>query len=109
MRVMMFDLVKLRFELDLVFLLERVFHGNRAADVLDLLQDELWRRKSGRHKGHAPEVVYSRLAVDRDMIDLANVQARLAQTVVDRFRRQACPMLDPPETFFFRRGDEFPV
>ena len=49
------------------------------------------------------------IAVDGDMVDGIEFDARLGQAIVDCLRRESRPMLDAPEPFFFRRGDESAV
>ena len=60
-------------------------------------------------KTKPPPIVHARLTIDCDVIDVAQRKFALLQNVIDRARRQARPMFDPPKTFLLRRGDEFAI
>ena len=49
------------------------------------------------------------ILVDRDMVDIAEPQAALAQAIGDRLRGKSRPMLDPAKPLLFRRGDQLAV
>ena len=106
---MMFDMMNGRFQFHAVFLLERGLDRGGTADVLYLLGDQFRMRSMRQNEMQAPPIVHARLAVDRDMIDIAPAQPAFMQTVIERVGRQPGPMLDPAKTFFLRRGDNFSI
>src|ERR1700730_16222454 len=67
----MFDVMDLRFELEAVRLLERFFNRGGAANVFDLLAHQLRMRLMGEDKTEPSPIVHARVAIHRDVIDLA--------------------------------------
>ena len=55
------------------------------------------------------QIVHARLAIDRDVIDIAKFSRAFAQAVIDRLGRQPGPMLDPAKALLLRGGDEFAI
>ena len=49
-----------------------------------------------------PPIIHARLAIDRDVLDVAEAHACFTQTELDRFGRQTGPMFDAPEPFLLR-------
>jgi len=62
-----------------------------------------------QNETQAPPHVRSGLTIDRDVIDIAQVQPAFVQTVIDRVGGQPSPMLDPAKTFFLRRSHNFSI
>lgn len=105
MREVVLDVVGLRLNLDPVKLLERFLDRCGAPDVLDFLPHQLRMWPTRENESEAPQIVYARLAIDRDVIDLLHPHFPFLQTIIDRLGRKSGPMLDPAKPFFLRRGD----
>src|SRR5439155_26128884 len=50
-----------------------------------------------------------RIAVDSDVIDVVQIDARFVEAVADSDRRKASPVFDAPEAFLLGRRDKFAV
>ena len=70
MREVVFDMVNLGFDRNLIFRFERIFDRRGAANVFDLLPHQLGVRPMGNDKAKPPPIVRTRLPIDRDMIDV---------------------------------------
>ena len=62
-----------------------------------------------QNKGESAQIVHARFPIDRDMVDVPKRDSAFAQTVIDRVRRQAGPMLDPAKTFLLGGSDQLAV
>src|SRR5437773_5259766 len=86
-----------------------------AAEIADLgavaeaPPDRAERRPPGQDEAHPLQQTRVRIAVDRDVVDVVELDAGLIETVADRRRREARPMLDPAEALLLRRRDELAV
>jgi len=60
----------------------------------------------GQHIGKLAPAVGAIVAVDRDMLDVAQRDAGFGQAVADRFAGEAAPMLDAAEALFLDGGDQ---
>ena len=60
-------------------------------------------------KGEPAPVIHAGLPIDRDMLDVPKRDTAFAQTVIDRVRWQASPMLDPAKTLLLGGGDQLAV
>jgi hypothetical protein len=49
------------------------------------------------------------IAIDSDVVDLIEVDARFVETVTDGHGGKSSPVFDAPEALLLRRGDEFAV
>ena len=60
----------------------------------------------GQHIGELAPAIGAIVAVDRDVLDVAQRDAGLGQAVADRFAGEAAPVLDAPEALFLDGGDQ---
>ena len=63
----------------------------------------------GRHIGQLPEQIGPAVLIDGDVPHIGEPDARFAQTIGDRLRREAGPMLDAAESLLLRRRNEHAV
>src|SRR5205823_70559 len=106
---MMFDMMNLRLQLHLVAGFDCLLDRRRAADVFDLLPHQFRMWPVGEHESEPPPVMHTGLAIDRDMIDIAQLDPPCAQTIINRVRRQPGPVLDPAKPFFLGGSDYFSI
>ena len=60
----------------------------------------------GQHIGELAPAVGAVVAVDRDVLDVAQRDPGLGQAIADRFAGEAAPMLDAPEALLLDGGDQ---
>ena len=61
------------------------------------------------HIGQLAPAVGPVVTVDRDVVDVAQLDTGLGEAVSDRFTGKAAPVLDPPETLLFDGRDQLAV
>jgi hypothetical protein len=67
-RQVMFNVMNLRLQFDLILAFEGLLHGRGASDIFDLLPHRFGVRPVGEHKPDPPPVVNSRFAVNGDVL-----------------------------------------
>src|SRR5205085_9389434 len=87
-------------------MLESFLNRRSAPNIFYLLHHQAQVRPMAQDKGEPAPIIYARLSIDRDVIDILERDAFLAQAIVDRVRRQTCPMFDAAKTFLFGGRDE---
>lgn len=63
----------------------------------------------GENKSKPAQIVHARLPINRDVIDFLQSDPRFFEAIIDRAGWQTGPMLDPAESFLFRRRHEFAI
>ena len=79
MREMMLDVMHFRFDplpesglkFAAVVRIERLLHRRGAPNVFNFLRDQLRMRPVSENKSEPAQIVYTRFAIDRDVIDIA--------------------------------------
>src|SRR6266480_7263192 len=105
MSQMMLDVMNLRGDRELVMLLKRLLDRCGAAHAFDSLPHQFRMRPMSKNKPELAPPVQARVAIDRNMIDISQLELAFTHTIIDRVSRQPGPMSDAPKPFFFRCRD----
>ena len=87
-------------------MLESFLNRGGAPNIPDFLQHQVRIGPVAQNERKPAPVVRARLSIDRDVIDVLERDASFAQAIVDRVRRQTCPVFDAAKTFLFGGRDE---
>jgi hypothetical protein len=90
-------------------LLEQVLNALPPLAIANPTQDELVCPGMGQHVGSLPNKMRRTQLIDGDMLDVGEPQPGILETPRDRHAGKTGPVLDAPEAFFFRGGDQPPV
>jgi hypothetical protein len=63
----------------------------------------------GQNEAKPSPIVYSRFPIDRDMVDIGDLEPGFPQTIIDRLRRQTGPMFDPAKPLLFRGSNDLAI
>ena len=66
-------------------------------------------RPVGQNESEPAQIVGTRFAINGNVIDFLQLEFRFLEAIIDRARRQTCPVVDPAKSFLFRRGNEFAI
>ena len=83
--------------------------GRARAAVAQALEHQAEAGRCYRRHRRASALVGAAVLIDRDVVDVVESNAGLAQAIGDRLRGKPGPMLDPPEPLLLRRGDQHAV
>ena len=109
-RAVMLDMMQprlQRFEPERLF--QFVFDPRNLQPIGEPLPDRAERRTFGQNEFRALKKARVRIAVDRDVVDVIEIDTRFVEAVADGNRRKSRPMFDPPETFLLCSADELAV
>src|SRR4051794_33417714 len=107
MRSMMLDVVQTRFQrLESERLFQLVLDAGNLHPIREPLADRTKRRTFGEDELRALKQPRVRIAIDGNVIDIIEINARFVEAIADRDRREPGPMFDAPESLLLGRGDE---
>jgi len=110
MRAMMLDVMQNRFQrLDAEGLPQLFLEADDLRAIGETLTNGADRRALGQDEFRALEEPRVRIAVDGDVVDVVQIDARFIEAVADGDRWEAGPVFDAAEAFFLGCRDEFPV
>src|SRR5690242_5709888 len=81
-------------------------HSDPLAPVANAVDDQRKVRSSGQCERDLLYKIGLRILIDRDVMDLGELDTPSLQTIPDRLRRKARPVLDPPEALLLRSRDQ---
>src|SRR5579885_1402817 len=88
---------------------ELLVEGRPAPGMAEPVQQESRVRPLAERIGELAPEVRAGIAVDRDVGDVPELDARLGKAIADRELRKARPMLDPPEPLLLRRRHQHAI
>jgi hypothetical protein len=85
---------------------QQLLNAPARLSVLEPVENEREVWTLGQYVGHLPEQIGPVVLINGDVLDIGEPEARFAQAVGDRVRREAGPMLQAAKSLLFRRRNE---
>src|SRR2546430_13887746 len=102
---MMHDVRNLLADRELIKFFKYLLERRGTAHSFDSLPHQFRMRPMSKNKPELAPLVQARVAIDRNMNNISQLELAFAQTIIDRVSRQPGPMPDAPKPFFFRCRD----